>query len=194
MPELTKREEQILKYIQTFTEEKGYPPTVREIGKAVGLSSTATVHAYLHRLEQKGALRRGNSLPRAISVKPGVVSVPVLGKIAAGMPLPAVEYQQDILTLPADLAGNGELFALRVHGNSMIDAGIFDGDIVVVRKQSTAENGDIVAALIEDEATVKRFFREDGHIRLQPENRVMQPIITDEATILGKVVSLMRKY
>lgn len=194
MAELTKREEQILNYIQTFTREKGYPPTVREIGKAVGLNSTATVHAYLQRLEEKGSLRRGNSMPRAISVKPGVISVPVLGKIAAGSPVPAIEYREDILTLPADLAGSGELFALRVRGNSMVDAGILDGDVVVVRKQPTAENSDIVVALIEDEATVKRFFKEDGHIRLQPENLAMQPIITGEATILGKVVSLIRKY
>lgn len=196
MPELTKREEQILNYIQTFTNEKGYPPTVREIGNAVGLSSTATVHAYLKRLEGKNVLHRGSSMPRAISVnaKPGVVSVPVLGKIAAGSPILAIENHEDVITLPVDLAGSGELFALRVRGNSMVDAGIFDGDIVVVRKQPTAENGDIVVALIEDEATVKRFFKEEGHIRLQPENRAMQPIITDEAVILGRVVSLVRKY
>ena len=194
MSELTKREEQILNHIQIFTDEKGYPPTVREIGKAVGLSSTATVHAYLQRLEKKGTLRRGSSIPRAISMKTGTVTVPVLGKISAGSPVTAVEYQEDILTLPTEFASSGELFALRVRGNSMIDAGIFDGGIVVVRKQPVAENGDIVAALIEDEATVKRFFREDGHIRLQPKNRAMQPIITNEATILGKVVSLIRKF
>ena len=125
--ELTKREKQILEYIQKSVTEKGYPPSVREIGEAVGLTSTSTVHSYLKRLEKKGCLRRGSSMPRAISIRPGVVSVPVLGKIAAGSPVPAVEYREDILTLPADLAGNGELFALRVRGNSMVDAGIFDG-------------------------------------------------------------------
>jgi len=197
MQELTKRERQILDCIRKFAEEKGYPPSVREIGKAVGLSSTSTVHAYLHRLEKKGVLRRNKSTPRAITVnvpRPDVVFVPVLGRIAAGSPVPAIENCEDVAALPADFAGSVELFALRVRGNSMVDVGIFDGDIVVVRKQPTAENGDIVAALIGDEATVKRFFREDGHIRLQPENRVMQPIITDEATILGKVISLIRKY
>lgn len=196
MAELTKRERQILDYIQKAVAEKGYPPSVREIGEAVGLTSTSTVHSYLIRLEKKGCLRRGSSMPRAITInkRPDILTIPILGQIVAGEPALASENQEDVIALPADLTGYGELFALRVRGNSMVDAGIFDGDIVVVRKQPTAENSDIVAALIGDEATVKRFFREDGHIRLQPENREVQPIITDEAAILGKVVSLIRKY
>ncbi|MEW6275791.1 MAG: transcriptional repressor LexA [Bacillota bacterium] len=198
MSELTEREQQILEYIQKAIAEKGYPPSVREIGKAVGLSSTSTVHAYLNRLEKKGCLRRDSSMPRAIAInkqKPDVVvAVPLLGRIAAGTPILAVENHEDIIALPVDLTGYGDFFALRVHGNSMVDAGILDGDIVIVRQQPTAENGDIVVALIEDEATVKRFFKEDGRIRLQPENRAMQPIVTDKATVLGKVVSLLRKY
>jgi len=196
MPELTKREQQILEYIQNAVAEKGYPPSVREIGGAVGLTSTSTVHSYLIRLEKKGVLRRGSSMPRAITIKkrPDILTIPVLGQIVAGEPALALENREGVIALSSDLTGNGEFFALRVRGNSMVDAGIFDGDIVVVRKQPTAENGDIVVALIEDEATVKRFFREDGHIRLQPENRAMQPIITDQAAILGKVVSLVRKY
>ncbi|MCL6449652.1 MAG: transcriptional repressor LexA [Armatimonadetes bacterium] len=196
MAELTKREQQVLEYIQKAVAEKGYPPSVREIGEAVGLTSTSTVHSYLIRLEKKGCLRRGGSIPRAITInkRPDILTISILGQIVAGEPALASENQEDVIALPADLTGYGELFALRVRGNSMVDAGIFDGDIVVVRKQPTAENGDIVVALIEDEATVKRFFKEDGHIRLQPENRAMQPIITDEAVILGRVVSLVRKY
>lgn len=196
--ELTRREAQILEYIKEHVREKGYPPAVREIGRAVGLSSTSTVHSYLRRLEQKGYLRRDPTLPRALVVteeaEERLVSVPLLGRVAAGTPVLAEENWEDVLLLPASLLGSGEFFALRVRGDSMVGAGILEGDVVVVRRQPTAENGDIVVALVDGEATVKRFFRENGHIRLQPENRTMEPIITDSAEILGKVVSLLRKY
>ncbi|WP_027717792.1 transcriptional repressor LexA [Desulfovirgula thermocuniculi] len=196
--ELTRREAQILEYIKEHLNEKGYPPTVREIGRAVGLSSTSTVHSYLRRLEQKGYLRRDPTLPRALVVAEGaeerLVSVPLLGRVAAGVPVMAEENWEGVLFLPASLLGSGKFFALRVRGDSMVEAGILEGDVVVVRRQPTAENGDIVVALVDGEATVKRFFRENGHIRLQPENRTMEPIITDSAEILGKVVSLLRKY
>jgi repressor LexA len=197
MPKLTEREQQILNFIRDFTDEKGYPPTVREIGKAVGLSSSSTVHAYLNRLERKRFLKRGSSMPRAISVnmpKPEVIPVSVIGRIVAGPPVPAVENCEETIILPKSFGGSGNLFALRVRGNSMVEAGIFENDIVVVRWQPTAENGDIVVALIDNEATIKRFFKENGCFRLQPENRALQPIVTDRATILGKVVSLLRKY
>jgi repressor LexA len=196
--ELTKREAQILEYIKGHIREKGYPPAVREIGRAVGLSSTSTVHAYLRRLEQKGYLRRDPTLPRALVVAEGaeeqLVSVPLLGRVAAGVPVMAEENWEDVLRLPASFLGSGEFFALRVRGDSMVGAGVLEGDIVIVRRQPTAENGDIVVALVEGEATVKRFYRENGRIRLQPENSAMEPIITDNVEILGKVVSLLRKY
>ncbi|ACA59281.1 SOS-response transcriptional repressor, LexA [Candidatus Desulforudis audaxviator MP104C] len=193
--ELTPRESQILDCILKHLEDKGYPPSVREIGKATGLRSPATVLSYLRRLEDRGFLRRDQTASRAVSVGPRLraVAVPLLGRIAAGQPHPAVEYREDVLLLPAELTGSGECFALRVRGESMVEAGILDGDLVVVRRQPTAENGDIVAALVAGEATVKRFYREDGRIRLQPENRTMRPIFTDEAAILGKVVALIRK-
>jgi len=199
MSDLTERESQILNFIKSFVNAKGYPPTVREIGRAVGLSSTSTVFSYLKRLEKKGYLRRGQAMPRALGLAgredgARLVRVPVLGNVPAGIPTPAVEHCEESLELPASVVGMGDLFALRVRGNSMVDAGIFEGDTVVVRWQPTAENGDIVVALIDDEATVKRFFKEDGHIRLQPENRALQPIVTDNAVILGKVVFLFRKY
>jgi len=195
--ELTKREKQVLDYIQDFINKKAYPPSVREIGKAVGLSSTSTVHGYLERLEKKGFLRRDNLKPRAIAVNTtnsNLRPVPVLGRIAAGEPITAVEYRDNVIFLPEDFTGHGEFFVLEIHGRSMINVGIMDGDLVVVRKQATAENGDIVAALIDDEATIKRFYKENGHFRLQPENDTMQPIIVNDVTILGKAVSLIRKY
>ncbi|KFD41522.1 LexA family transcriptional regulator [Peptococcaceae bacterium SCADC1_2_3] len=199
MSPLTEREQQILDFIIRVVDEKGYPPSIREIGQAVGLNSTATVHSYLKRLENKSCLRRDPEKPRAIKVlgklkKPGFTLVPVLGRIAAGTPILAVENEEDILVLSSELIGHGDFFALRVRGNSMIEAGIFDGDLVVVRRQPTAENGDIVAVLLEDEATVKRFYKENSHIRLQPENKTMEPILVKEANILGKVVSLVRSY
>lgn len=196
--ELTSREVQILEYIKKHIREKGYPPAVREIGRAVGLSSTSTVHAYLRRLEQKGCLRRDPTLPRALVVaeeaEEQLVSVPLLGRVAAGVPVMAEENWEDVLQLPTSFLGSGEFFALRVRGDSMVEAGILEGDVVVVRRQPTAENGDIVVALVEGEATVKRFYRENGSVRLQPENSRMEPIITDKVEILGKVVTLLRKY
>lgn len=197
MNELTEREQQIQDFIREFVNEKGYPPSVREICKAVGLSSTATVHGYLTRLEKKGVLHRDSLLPRAISLKEpkqNVNAVPLLGRIAAGEPITAIEYKEDVVYLSEELTGNGEFFLLKLRGDSMIEAGILDGDMVVVRKQPTAENGDIVAALLEDEATIKRFFKENGNIRLQPENRLMKPIIVNNIVILGKVISLIRRY
>jgi SOS-response transcriptional repressor, LexA len=200
--ELTPREKQVLEMIKNALRTKGYPPSVREIGQAVGLSSTSTVHSYLRRLEKKGMLSRDPSKPRALEVlhakelfpHPEIKVLPVLGRVAAGMPLLAIENQEGTLPLPADLTGHGEFFILRVRGDSMVEASILDGDLVVVRRQPTAENGDIVVALIDDEATVKRFFRENNHIRLQPENRSMAPIIAQEVVILGKVTALLRKF
>ncbi|PZN10227.1 MAG: repressor LexA [Bacillota bacterium] len=199
MEELTKRQRQILEYIKTCIRERGYPPSVREIGEAVGLKSTSTVHAYLSRLEQKGFIRRDPTKPRAIEVideaiaRSRTVAVPLVGQVTAGQPILAVENIEDVLPLPAGLVPDSEVFALRIRGNSMIGAGILDGDYAIVRRQDTAENGDIVVALIDDEATVKRFFREHDRIRLQPENPAMEPIYVREARILGKVVALLRR-
>ncbi|MEW6189781.1 MAG: transcriptional repressor LexA [Actinomycetota bacterium] len=200
---LTKRQQQILDFILSEIHRKGYPPSVREIGKAVGLSSSSTVHSHLAALEEKGYIRRDPSKPRALEVfgfreteigvpLSKVRSVPVVGRIAAGMPILAQENIEDIFPLPTELVDENT-FILKVKGDSMIEIGIFDGDYLVVRQQPTAQNGDIVVALIEEEATVKRFFKERGYIRLQPENRTMEPIITQDVVILGKAVALLRK-
>jgi len=199
---LTPREESILKMIQESVQRRGYPPSVREIGQAVGLSSSSTVHNYLKRLEAKGCLRRDPTKPRALELldksapekTPRYIAVPVLGRVAAGLPLLAVENQEDVFPLPASFTGEGEFFILTVRGDSMIEAGILNGDMVVVRRQSTADNADIVVALLGEEATVKRFFRENDHIRLQPENSAMSPILVKNPVILGKVVGLLRKF
>lgn len=199
MEELTRRQRQILDYIKACIRERGYPPSVREIGEAVGLKSTSTVHAYLSRLEQKGFIRRDPTKPRAIEVfdeamaRARTVAVPLVGQVTAGQPILAVENIEDVLPLPTGLVPDGEVFALRIRGDSMIGAGILDGDYVIVRRQETADNGDIVVALIDDEATVKRFFRENDRIRLQPENPAMEPIYVRDARILGKVVALLRR-
>lgn len=199
MRELSERQRQILEYIQKCVEEKGYPPSVREIGQAVGLSSSSTVHGHLNRLEQKGYLRRDPTKPRAIELlspehrRVPYQQVPVVGRVTAGEPILAVENVETYVPLSKELFGDDELFVLKVRGESMIEAGILDGDWVIVRRQATAENGDIVVARIEDEATVKRFFREHGHIRLQPENPTMEPIIVDRVEILGLVTGLFRK-
>lgn len=199
MRELSGRQRQILEYIQKCVEEKGYPPSVREIGQAVGLSSSSTVHGHLSRLEQKGYLRRDPTKPRAIELlspehrRVPYQQVPVVGRVTAGQPILAVENVETYIPLSKELFGEDELFVLKVRGDSMIEAGILDGDWVIVRRQATAENGDIVVAMIEEEATVKRFFREQGHIRLQPENPTMEPIIVDRVEILGLVVGLIRK-
>lgn len=193
----------ILEYIQRSIREVGYPPSVREICNATGLKSTSTVHGHLLRLQKKGLLNRDAMKPRAITV-PGAhgpegsnletVHVPIVGCVTAGTPILALENIEDYIPLPQTLLGDGEHYVLRVRGESMIEAGILNGDYVVVKKQPTAHNGEIVVAMIGDEATVKRYYRESGMFRLQPENRSMQPIFTAELTILGKVVSVYRMY
>ena len=188
----------ILEFIRSEIEQKGYPPSVREICSAVGLKSTSSVHAHLTQLEKKGLLRRDPTKPRAMEVLDGPVSrgrsVPLVGRVTAGLPILATENIEDYLVLPQSLQGRGDLFALRVQGESMIEAGIEDGDIVVLRRQETAENGEIVVAMIDDEATLKRIYYEDGHVRLQPENAAMEPIYADEVVILGRLLALLRQY
>jgi repressor LexA len=204
MPEgLTERQRQVLQFIKDEIRSKGYPPSVREIGEAIGLSSSSTVHGHMARLEEKGYIRRDPTKPRAIEVldedfgapRKRVVSVPLVGRVTAGLPILAVENIEDHFPLPADFirADESDLFFLTVQGDSMIEAGILDGDYVLVRKQQSASNGEIVVAMIDDEATVKRFFKEPGRIRLQPENRFMDPIIVPTVQILGKVVGLIRR-
>lgn len=198
------RQIEVLKYIYEQVELKGYPPTVREIGKAVDLSSTSTVHGHLARLEKKGLILRDPTKPRAIELtadgleKIGIqpTTIPMLGVVTAGEPILAVEEASDYFPLPPDLKyENSSLFMLTIRGESMINAGIFDGDQVIVRKQATAENGDIVIAMTdEDEATCKRFFKETTHFRLQPENDALEPIILSNVSILGKVVGLYRNH
>jgi len=203
---LTVRQRQILDFIRADIHRRGFPPSVREIGEAVGLSSSSTVHSHLAALESKGLIRRDPSKPRALEVLDyrdneraidydSVQAVPLVGQVAAGSPILAAENIEATLPLPASFAGE-ETFVLRVKGESMIEAGILDGDFVVVRQQSTATNGDIVVAMIDEDATVKRFFREDGRVRLQPENPTMDPIYVDEhadLSVLGKVVALFRR-
>lgn len=199
---LTYREAAIVDFIKKNVRLKGYPPSVREIGLAVGLKSSSTVHGYLKRLEEKGFIRRDPTKPRAVELmgdpdRPGeddISMVPLLGRVAAGQPILAAENRDFTIPLPSAFFGDGEFFMLKVRGESMIEAGIHEGDLVVVRQQPSANNGDIVVALLEDEATVKRFFRENSHIRLQPENRAMEPIIATDVSILGKVVGLLRRY
>lgn len=200
MKDLTSREAAILAVIKKSIRQKGYPPAVREIGQIVGLSSSSTVHNYLKRLEEKGYLRRDPTKPRAIEILDGMVGrnyevtgIPVLGRVAAGQPILAVENREDVFPLPVDFTGEGDFFMLTVRGDSMIDAGILEGDLVVVRKQPDADNGDIVVALLEDEATVKRIYKEGNRIRLQPENKLLDPIYAVEVQVLGKVIGLVRK-
>lgn len=197
--DLTLKQAEILKVIKDNLRQKGYPPSVREIGQAVGLSSSSTVHGYLRKLEKMGYLRRDPTKPRAIEVldpegeKVECINVPLVGRVAAGLPLLAVENKEEVFPLPANFTGTGEFFMLKVQGESMIEAGILNGDMVVVRQQHDANNGDIVVALLEDEATVKRFFKEKDMVRLQPENRAMEPIYAKELQVLGKVIGLVRK-
>ena len=196
-------QERILSYIQEEIQARGYAPSVREIGEAVGLKSTSTVHGHLMRLEKKGLLHRDAMKPRAMGLShekrsdpeltTNVINIPIVGHVAAGSPIFAEENTEALLPLPSDFVGDGEFFMLRVRGESMINAGILDNDYIVVRSQPHAQNGEIVVALIDDEATVKRFYKEEGHFRLQPENDYMQPIIVSQVTILGKVVSLLRR-
>ena len=189
----------ILDFIKSEIDLKGYPPSVREICSAVGLKSTSTVHAHLNHLEAQGLIRRDSTKPRALEVLDGSQargrSVPLVGRVTAGQPILAIENIEEYLTLPQSVLGQGEMFSLRVEGESMIDAGIMDGDIVVLRQQDTAENGEIVVAMTpEDEATLKRIFYEDGRVRLQPENATMAPIYVDSVTVLGKLVALIRQF
>ena len=209
--ETTRKEKAILKFIEDQVMEKGYPPSVREIGKAIGLSSTATVHAYLSKLEKQGFIKKEDKKGRTLKVIKGsngqpvkksnknfytqkeMVEVPVIGKITAGQPILAVENVTDTFPIPIDFVGNSESFMLTVRGESMIEAGILDGDYILVKRQNNANNGEIVVALIEDEATVKTFYKEKDHIRLQPENHTMDPIIVPNCQILGKVAGVFRK-
>ncbi|TDQ39737.1 transcriptional repressor LexA [Aureibacillus halotolerans] len=203
MKKLSKRQQDILDFIKDNVQSKGYPPSVREIGEAVGLASSSTVHGHLARLEDKGLIRRDPTKPRAIEVLYSdehaspiakVLNVPVIGKVTAGQPITAIENIEDYMALPESLLpADEQVFVLVIEGESMIEAGIYDGDFVVVKQQQTANNGDIVVAMTEDhEATVKRFYKEKDFIRLQPENAAMEPIILHDVTILGKVVGLYR--
>ena len=192
-------QQKILDFIKSEIDEKGYPPSVREICAAVGLRSTSTVHAHLNHLEEQGLIRRDSTKPRALEVLDGSHSrgrsVPLVGRVTAGMPILAIENIEDYLTLPQSMLGKDDMFCLRVQGESMIDIGILDGDIVVLRQQDTAENGEIVVAMTpDDEATLKRIFYEDGRVRLQPENRTMAPIYAESVTVLGKLTALIRQF
>lgn len=199
---LNERQRDILEFIRNKTKSQGYPPSVREIGHAVGLKSSSTVHMYLCQLEEMGLIRRDPAKPRAIiivkdesedSMALNVQQIPVIGKVAAGTPILAEENIENYMAVPSDLLGKGNYYILRVQGDSMIDAGILDKDYVIVREQRDAANGEIVVALLEDEATVKRFYKMADHYKLQPENSAMEPIITRELTILGKVAGLLRR-
>lgn len=204
MVKLSKRQQDILNFIKNEVKLKGYPPSVREIGEAVGLASSSTVHGHLARLESKGLIRRDPTKPRAIEILDlereaqtpdyRIVNVPIVGKVTAGQPITAIENVEEFFPLPERLApDDGQVFMLEIMGESMIEAGILDGDYVIVRQQKTANNGDIIVAMTEDdEATVKRFFKEKDFIRLQPENSSMEPIILRNVTILGKVIGVYR--
>jgi repressor LexA len=203
--DLTKRQQEIFDFIKRYSAKYGYPPTVRDIGKAVGLASSSTVHAHLANLERIGLLRRDPTKPRAIElldraaagvqagvqalVRPGL---PLVGQVAAGQPVLAEENIEEYIQTPSFAGGEDGEYLLRVRGESMKDAGILEGDLVVVRPQETAGDGDIVVALVGEEATVKRFFQEEDHVRLQPENSAMEPIRTRDVRVLGRVVGLMR--
>jgi repressor LexA len=205
---LTERQREVLDFIRDFSQRNSYPPSVRDICEAVGLSSTSSVHAHLNSLEEKGFIRRDGSSARAITILGddemqgegpteivrNIVSLPLLGQVAAGVPIEAQEDINEMLPLPRQVVGDTASFMLTIRGDSMIEAGILDGDYVVVREQPTASNGEIVVALIDSEATVKTFYREPDRIRLQPENALMEPIyVRDDVTILGKVIALLRR-
>lgn len=208
---ITKRQQQIYDFIRAYQQEKGYPPSVREMAAAVGLSSPSTVHAHLSALEDHGLIKRDKTKPRALevfeqdgtSVKTaevrampdrGSVSLPLVGRVAAGMPILAEQNVEDTFTLPTEIVTDSSSFVLEVHGNSMVNVGIYNGDYIVVREQKSAMNGEIVIAMIDGEATVKTFYKEHGRVRLQPENDAMEPIFATNPTILGKVVALLRRF
>ena len=196
---LTKRQQEIFDFIKRYSAQHGYPPTVRDIGKAIGLTSSSTVHTHLSNLEKLGLIRRDPTKPRALELLAkakqvvGPKGLPLVGRVAAGQPVLAEENIEDYVDLPPIAGGDDGGFILRVSGDSMKDAGIFHGDHVVVRKQETADDGDIVVALAGEEATVKRFFKESDHVRLQPENEAMEAIRTQDVQILGRVVGLCRR-
>lgn len=208
---ITKRQQQIYDFIRSYQLEKGYPPSVREMAAAVGLSSPSTVHAHLSALEAHGLIKRDATKPRALelfnedgtsatlaevkeSPDRGTVSLPLVGRVAAGMPILAEQNVEDTFTLPTEITTDACSFVLEVHGNSMVNVGIYNGDYIVVREQKSAMNGEIVVAMIDGEATVKTFYKEQGVVRLQPENDTMEPIYVKNPVILGKVVALMRRF
>ncbi len=212
MRNLTKKQEEILDFIDRQIQYQGYPPSVREICNAVGFKSTSTVHNYLEVLNKKGYIFKDPSKPRALKIIKHknkqnlmtgssrltspvneLIDVPIIGKVTAGQPILAVENIEGSFPMPVEFAKNQEVFALTVYGESMIDAGIYDNDLIIVNKQNVAKNGDIVVALIDDEATVKRFYKEDGYFRLQPENKYMQAIILNDLIIIGKVIAVFRR-
>lgn len=208
---ITKRQQQIYDFIRSYQLEKGYPPSVREMAAAVGLSSPSTVHAHLSALEARGLIKRDKTKPRALEVfnedgtsaklaevtetpSRGTISLPLVGRVAAGMPILAEQNVEDTFTLPTEIVTDSSSFVLEVHGESMINAGIYNGDFIVVREQKSAMNGEIIVAMIDGEATVKTFYKEAGRVRLQPENDTMEPIYATNPTILGKVVALLRRF
>ena len=199
---ITKKQQEILDYIKEEILKRGYPPTVREICETVSLKSTSSVHSHLETLEKNGYIRRDPTKPRAIEicddsyqmVRTEMVSIPVIGNVAAGLPILAEQNIQEYFPVPADKVPRGESFMLKVRGDSMINVGIFDGDRILVNCCDTAHNGDLVVALVDDSATVKTFYKEKGHIRLQPENDTMDPIIVDDCKVLGKVFGVFRFY
>ncbi|MBQ8540050.1 MAG: transcriptional repressor LexA [Clostridia bacterium] len=198
------KQQQILDFIEQHSREKGYPPTVREICAAVGLNSPSTVHGYISRLQKAGLLEKDaassrsvrvsskNNVAQIVEADDTILSVPVIGQISAGQPILAEENIERMFPLPSDFARGSDVFMLKIRGESMVNAGILDGDFVIVKSQSVANNGDIVAALIEDSATVKTFYKENGHFRLQPENDYLEPIIVDTVAIIGKVIGVYR--
>ena len=197
---ISPKQQEILEYIKETVLKKGYPPAVREICEAVHLKSTSSVHSHLETLEKNGYIRRDPTKPRTIEIiddefnlaRRELVSVPIVGTVAAGQPILAAENIEDYFPIPASMLPNAEVFMLRVKGDSMVNAGIFNGDCVIVRSQNTADNGDMVVALLDDSSTVKTYYREDGHYRLQPENDTMDPIIVDQVQVLGKVIGVCR--
>ena len=212
---ISKRQQSIYDFICAYTKDHGYPPSVREIGAAVGLASPSTVHMHLKSLEDKGYIHRDSNKPRTIEVvddgsastnsgeklvnvqqdlTANTISLPLVGRVAAGVPILAEQNVEDLITLPTSLVSDASSFVLRVRGTSMINVGILDGDYIVVKEQHDAHNGEIVVALIDDSATVKTFYREDGQVRLQPENDLMEPIYVRNPTILGRVTALVRSF
>lgn len=201
MVEIKDKQSEIYRFLIAFTEKKGYPPSVREICEAVSLKSTSTVHGHLKRLEKKGLIKRDPTKPRALEIielnalKREMLNIPIVGKVTAGLPILATENIEDTFAIPMDfIKHDRELFILRVSGESMINIGVKDGDLAIIEHADSALNGEVVVALIDDEATIKRFFKENNHIRLQPENDTMDPIIVESCSILGKLVGLFRQY